>query len=432
MKKSIQSLMMGGSANTDHHHHHQHNDHGIKGWGFGGGEKEKVTPFPMDLGQGQGPPPPSKKKDKNGNGGTKLPTLLDMQQSGAATPNSANDWRGANGHYDSPATNNYPYLPPGARPPSPPPPLRPSTPTRFPYSNTPSQSSQTSVHPIDETTPRITTGRDRGYSSASEHEPVTMPRMYPVRSPLAFNDNGSGQVDIRPPPPQQQFHSGQQSHPHPMPDDTQRSFMPEEPKEKKKFWGVAWGEKKEKDRGHERERERDRGRERPRTAAEQDLPPPPRPPADDRRPSFEGAWRENESIGHGSNGHHSQSGHLSQTRHQAMAPQGTGYEGYTVIDSAENVTQAIGQSPHGSRSCSAHLVDLLVPFPDPPMSAIYAVCDRVNQSQTPDSICKEAAKALRKHFKHGNEGERKATAKMWLIMMRNIGNPTFRRESQSR
>lgn len=63
------------------------------------------------------------------------------------------------------------------------------------------------------------------------------------------------------------------------------------------------------------------------------------------------------------------------------------------------------------------------------MSAIYAICDRVNQSQTPDSICKEAAKGLRKHFKHGNEGERKAAAKLWLIMMRNIGNAAFRRKS---
>lgn len=75
-----------------------------------------------------------------------------------------------------------------------------------------------------------------------------------------------------------------------------------------------------------------------------------------------------------------------------------------------------------------HLPDMLVPFPDPPMSAIYAVCDRINQSQTPDSICKEAAKALRKHFKHGNEGERRATAKLWLIMMRNVHGDTFKRE----
>jgi hypothetical protein len=63
------------------------------------------------------------------------------------------------------------------------------------------------------------------------------------------------------------------------------------------------------------------------------------------------------------------------------------------------------------------------------MSSIYAVCDRVNQSQTPDSICKEAAKALRRHFKHGNEGERRAAAKIWLIMMRNIVNDVFRRMS---
>lgn len=74
------------------------------------------------------------------------------------------------------------------------------------------------------------------------------------------------------------------------------------------------------------------------------------------------------------------------------------------------------------------LTDMLVPYSDPPMSAIYAICDRVFQSQTPESICKEAAKALRKHFKHGSEGERRSTAKLWLIMMRNIGNDAFRRK----
>jgi hypothetical protein len=102
------------------------------------------------------------------------------------------------------------------------------------------------------------------------------------------------------------------------------------------------------------------------------------------------------------------------------------HDGFTGIESAENVTQAIGTLP--PLGIGKELIpDILVRDPDPPMSSIYAVCDRVNQSQTPDSICKEAAKALRRHFKHGNEGERRAAAKIWLIMMRNIVNDVFRR-----
>lgn len=358
MKKSLQSLMMGTTSNNDHHGDY---NSGSKGWGFGvgGGEKEKVTPFPLDLGRdrepsGQPPPPPSKKKDKHGSGGTKVPTLLDMQhqQMAAGTgPNSAGDWRNSNGYYESTTPNSsYPYLPPGARPPSPPAPFRPGTPTRNPYSNAPSQSSQTSMHHPDDSTPRMPAGRDRGYSSASEQESVPLPKMYPVKSPLAFPDQGN--MDTRPPPPhhlpaphltpQPHQHAAYQPSPiqapYPPPnDDNQRSFMPEEPKERKKFWGVAWGEKKDKDKDREREKERDRHK-----PSDRDLA---RPPTDDKRPSFE-TWREpSESLGHGSSGHHSQGGHYAQGRPQQLQPAmaGTAYEGYSAIDSAENVTQAIGK-----------------------------------------------------------------------------------------
>jgi hypothetical protein len=101
---------------------------------------------------------------------------------------------------------------------------------------------------------------------------------------------------------------------------------------------VAWGDKKDKHR--EKERERDGNREL-------------KPVVDDRRPSFEG-WRENESVGHGSTGHHS---HHSQSQSQSQSHNHSNYagqhiqmsqtghqDGYTGIDSAENVTQAIGMS----------------------------------------------------------------------------------------
>jgi hypothetical protein len=246
--------------------------------------------------------------------------------------------------------------------------------------------------------------------------------MHAVRSPLAY-----------PPPLHEQYSSPPPVHPaphgvHPSPaqafsqphhesstpwsagrDDSHKMEEPRE-KEKKKFWGVAWGDKKDKHK---------------------DRDALAKPMAEEKRPSFEG-WRDGESTGPGSTGHHS---HHSQSLSNSVPGQGmqmsqsqTGhYDGYaSSIDSAENVTQALGESTAIMRLL---ITDILVRDPDPPMSSIYAVCDRVNQSQTPDSICKEAAKALRRHFKHGTEGERRATAKIWLIMMRNIGNDAFRRKS---
>lgn len=129
--------------------------------------------------------------------------------------------------------------------------------------------------------------------------------------------------------------------------------MPEEPKERKKFWGVAWGDKKEKDK--DKDKDRDRHRERERDTHKPSDRDQVRPPMDDRRPSFD-TWREpSESLGHGSSGHHSQTGHQPQNRPQQVQPAmtGTAYEGYTAIDSAENVTQAIGMWPY-FLFCRAH------------------------------------------------------------------------------
>lgn len=72
---------------------------------------------------------------------------------------------------------------------------------------------------------------------------------------------------------------------------------------------------------------------------------------------------------------------------------------------------------------------MLCANPDPSFSAIYGVCDRVNNAETPEAVCKEAARAIRKLFKHGNESERRAVAVVWLLMMRNV--PAIRRESMS-
>jgi len=344
-KKSFQSMMMGGNGNNGAHRDDVH-EH--KGWGFGGLGGEKVTPFPIDAGRDRdrGVEAPShgvltKKKEKS-----KVPTLQELQ-----SPNA--EWRGnanipPNGHYEPPipnahSPNSHPYLPPGARPPSPSPGSRADTPSRYPYTTTPSQGSQTSVHRDETPRPPVATGgRDRGYSSASDYEPpVPLPKMHPVRSPLAY------------PPPPEQYAASHGGHPRPPSSqafqqyqpphettwapatsyDTQRNEEPRE-KEKKKFWGVAWGEKKDKDHKY-KERDRDHLS---------------RPIGDERRPSFE-AWRDGESTGHGSTGHHSHhsQGNANSVQGGGMQMSQTGhYDGYaSSIDSAENVTQALGEFGNG-------------------------------------------------------------------------------------
>jgi hypothetical protein len=355
-KKGFQALMGGGNGGNHNNHNNvahepPHEHPNTNKWGFLGGP-EKVTPFPIDMGRDH--PPSSggvlKKKEK-----TKVPTLQEMQS-------PPTDWRGSNGHgYDTPPSATHPYLPPGARPPSPPPALRPGTPTRYPYTTTPSQSSQTSVHRESVPVP----GRDRGYSSASESEPpVPLPKMQPVRSPLAYHPPPSLPDQYSSPPQHQQMPLPQPHHPaqpqqHPI-QSQQHQYHPqhnlhpeqpwspgqddmhhrdrEEPKEKKKFWGVAWGDKKDKHKDKERDVNNNRELARPVM------------PMEERRPSFEG-WRgENESVGHGSTGHHS---HHSQSlnhsnyghgQHIQMSQAGHN-DGYSSIESAENVTQAIGTYP---------------------------------------------------------------------------------------
>ena len=75
---------------------------------------------------------------------------------------------------------------------------------------------------------------------------------------------------------------------------------------------------------------------------------------------------------------------------------------------------------------------MLCAGPEPSLAAIYDVTERINHSQSPDSVAKEASRAIRKQFKHGNEAERRAAAKVWLIMMRNISTKGFRAHASSK
>ncbi|ODO02955.1 hypothetical protein I350_05798 [Cryptococcus amylolentus CBS 6273] len=68
----------------------------------------------------------------------------------------------------------------------------------------------------------------------------------------------------------------------------------------------------------------------------------------------------------------------------------------------------------------ASAIQILCTSPDPSPPAIYEVCDRINHSGQGESIAKEAARALRKEFKYGDEMQRRSAGKVWFVLMRNI------------
>ncbi len=78
---------------------------------------------------------------------------------------------------------------------------------------------------------------------------------------------------------------------------------------------------------------------------------------------------------------------------------------------------------------SVLISELLCGLNDPPMSNILDMCDRINLSTNPEAVAKEAARTLRKELKGGNDSERRAAARLWLIMMRNVAPTGFKRGS---
>ncbi|ORY24881.1 hypothetical protein BCR39DRAFT_545694 [Naematelia encephala] len=334
------------------------------------------------------------------------------------------------------------YLPPGARPPSPQQ-HRPATPTRAPYPSSlgHSQTSAMSVGSpyapveLDHYAPPSRAGRERGYSGASAsarssdhesghshshshshgHGPPTpqklnkvQPSLYAARSPLVNSYDAPGATQFPVPHPQM---------PHPLPhpqaftplaDDVQAMRISEPPdtrekekeKEKKKFWGMNvnmnWADRRDRDT-HRREKNRD---------------------ILDARPSFDeqDAWRDESSLGHGFVG---STGHGEEDARPKILGLdfGRSKDPQTQPAQVEKVNVAI---------------QLLCAQPDPPFASAYEVCDRINHSSSAESVAKEAAAALRKQFKHGNEAERRNAAKVWLITMRNIEAKGYRGHATSK
>jgi len=71
---------------------------------------------------------------------------------------------------------------------------------------------------------------------------------------------------------------------------------------------------------------------------------------------------------------------------------------------------------------------MLVAHHDPPFASAFEVCDRINHSSSPETVGKEATRAIRRTLKSGNEQERRTAAKVWLIMMQNVSAKGFRGE----
>lgn len=364
------------------------------------------------------------------------------------------------------------FLPPGAQPPSPQT-LRPVTPTRLPSSLGHSQSSLQSLTQDDAYAHpgRGVGGRDRGYSSASasgrgsdhegssaghglvSHQPAKLSKgptglQQNVRSPLvnAFTDADNTSPPIFPmPQPLQQPVPPPNTHtqaPHaPYPDDsnqahyvhTQDRAQEREHRDKKdekpkgRFWGMSFG-------GDKKDKSGRSGTETPSS-----LPPSHGPRAADgsRRGSID-AWaggvHEAQHYNHHQQQHvnpdsrEHERGRTSEAVHRPMAAYLMSHAQGQDAAAAKDVNSAI-------RACitsDAPLVqtdarlEILCAHPDPSFTAIYDVCDRINHSDSPDSVCKEAARALRKQFKHGNESERRNAARVWLFMMKNISSPSFR------
>ena len=256
------------------------------------------------------PPPPVKRQSLGGADGYGMGSSPEGWSviSGNITPGGVPPSSPSNNSTPTIQGNPALFLPPGARPPSPTSQMRPGTPTRPAYAN--SQSSYSTSHtasyaphgpngPIPEMDPftsPIRVSRDRGYSSASGslrsdhdgpisnlgHPPVQKlskppPHIPQGRSPLANsypsppppNDPSSfpqahpykppSSSPQRPPshlpfPPQQYAPPTDQmaairiegptpSEQDPPPKDRDTS---KEGKERKKFWGVGWGDKRDR------------------------------------------------------------------------------------------------------------------------------------------------------------------------------------------
>ncbi|KIR78097.1 hypothetical protein I305_04739 [Cryptococcus gattii E566] len=329
------------------------------------------------------------------------------------------------------------FLPPGARPPTPPS-ARPPYPLHMRYSQSNLHNSTT---PSNEEEAAVKSGRERGYSSPASAvavapqsdqnysskltkatrsplshayatvdlpDPPTFPSPKPYTpgistpTPKNYSGRGSSPVESLPNPfsPIENIPIGPNNEVHTIPN--QREENPPELKEKKRFWGMGIRSDKKSKAKAQAEREHAAGHGQMQVIPQGDW----RPSVDGPRGSID-AWRDSESRSTSVHGHPVQ---FEEEPRGRLLGLDFGRKDHTATQ-VNDVTSAI---------------QMLAASSDPSSVAIYEVCDRINHSDSSESISKEAARALRKEFKHGNELERRNAAKLWLLLMRNVTVKGFR------
>lgn len=362
----------------------------------------------------------------------------------------------SNSSTTSGSAHNTIFLPPGARPPTPPS-ARPPYPLHMRFSQSNLHNSTT---PGNEEEAAVKSGRERGHSSPASAvavapqsdqnyskltkatrsplshayatvdlpDPPTFPSPKPYTpgistpTPNNYSRRGSSPVEGLPNPfsPIENIPIGPNNEVHTIPNP--RDEHPPELKEKKRFWGMGIRSDKKSKAKAQAEREHAAGHGQMQVIPQGDW----RPSVDGSRGSID-AWRDSESRSTSVHGHPVQ---FEEEPKGRLLGLDFGRKDHTATQ-VNDVTSAI----RGSLLCNEKNVvlinrsEMLAASSDPSSVAIYEVCDRINHSDSSESVSKEAARALRKEFKHGNELERRNAAKLWLLLMRNVTVKGFRRKS---
>lgn len=396
---------------------------------------------------------PSQTQNQNGGYDTYAQPLPVPNASFSQSPTNSNSSTASG------SAHNTIFLPPGARPPTPPS-ARPPYPLHMRYSQSNLHNSTT---PGNEEEAAVKSGRERGYSSPASAvavapqsdqnhsskltkatrsplshayatvdlpDPPTFPSPKPYTpgistpTPNNYSRRGSSPVEGLPNPfsPIENIPISPNSEVHTIPN--QRDEHPPELKEKKRFWGMGIRSDKKSKAKAQAEREHAVGHGQMQVIPQGDW----RPSVDGSRGSID-AWRDSESRSTSVHGHPVQ---FEEEPRGRLLGLDFGRKDHTATQ-VNDVTSAI----RGFLLCNEKNIvlinhsEMLAASSDPSSVAIYEVCDRINHSDSSESVSKEAARALRKEFKHGNELERRNAAKLWLLLMRNVTVKGFRRESPS-
>ncbi|KIR70398.1 hypothetical protein I310_05644 [Cryptococcus deuterogattii CA1014] len=390
---------------------------------------------------------PSQMQNHNGGYDTYAQPLPVPNASFSQSPTNSNS------STTSGSAHNTIFLPPGARPPTPPS-ARPPYPLHMRFSQSNLHNSTT---PGNEEEAAVKSGRERGHSSPASAvavapqsdqnyskltkatrsplshayatvdlpDPPTFPSPKPYTpgistpTPNNYSRRGSSPVEGLPNPfsPIENIPIGPNNEVHTIPNP--RDEHPPELKEKKRFWGMGIRSDKKSKAKAQAEREHAAGHGQMQVIPQGDW----RPSVDGSRGSID-AWRDSESRSTSVHGHPVQ---FEEEPKGRLLGLDFGRKDHTATQ-VNDVTSAI----RGFLLCNEKNVvlinrsEMLAASSDPSSVAIYEVCDRINHSDSSESVSKEAARALRKEFKHGNELERRNAAKLWLLLMRNVTVKGFR------